>query len=300
MTPRITIIIPTYNRGDTLLRAVNSIIHQTYQDWELLVVDDGSTDNTEAVLEGLHHPRITYERLKENRGACYARNHGILQARGELIAFQDSDDFWKPEKLEKQIAFMENGKYDFVYSAMDMCGLHGKHMVVPQNHDSLPEHQSRMETYFALLLGNTSSTQTMLCKREAAVNTLFDTSLPRLQDWDFVLRIAKDYTIGFQNETLVEQYIQQNSISVKPHKLFEAFSILHEKYQKDIGSDSSIERSFQGKLAVSAFYAGYPCTKRFLKLFFKEYNWKYLAYAILSLTGLRKPFINFKRRRSQT
>ena len=268
MTPFVTIIIPSFNRGDTLARAVGSILQQSYANFELIVVDDGSTDNTENVMESLRHPKLVYERLEKNHGACYARNHGISLARGELIAFQDSDDYWKPDKLDKQIRFMQDGNYDFVYCAMEMNDIRGQRIIIPQNHDSIPEYAPCAQTYQALLRGSTCSTQTILCKREVAEATRFDSDLPRLQDWDFVLRLSRQYRIGFQNEILVEQYIQKNSISSKPYLLFQALEELQSKYSDDIAKDKAAKQYFDAKLASSAFYAGFPCVKRCFKVFF--------------------------------
>jgi len=102
--PKVSIIIPTYNRTDLLPRAIQSVINQTYKDWELLIIDDGSTDNTKEIVEEFvkKDPRIRYF-YKENGGQGSARNLGIKNAKGEYIAFLDSDDEWLPEKLDKQI-----------------------------------------------------------------------------------------------------------------------------------------------------------------------------------------------------
>jgi glycosyltransferase involved in cell wall biosynthesis len=117
--PKVSIIIPTYNRADLLPRAVQSVINQTYKDWELLIVDDGSADNTKEVVEKFakKDPRIKYF-YEENKGQGAARNLGIKNAQGEYIAFLDSDDEWLSEKLEKQINFLESHrKYEFCYTA---------------------------------------------------------------------------------------------------------------------------------------------------------------------------------------
>ena len=101
----ISVIIPTYNRAKLLPRAVESVLNQTYQDIELIIVDDGSTDDTMEWVRGIKDDRVRYAQLN-HQGACAARNHGISIARGEYIAFQDSDDIWFMDKLEKQLAFL--------------------------------------------------------------------------------------------------------------------------------------------------------------------------------------------------
>ena len=98
----VSVIIPTYNRAHVLPRAIESVLKQTYTELELIVVDDASTDDTAAVMTAITDPRVRYVR-KEHGGAAAARNRGIAEAKGEFIAFQDSDDVWHSDKLEKQL-----------------------------------------------------------------------------------------------------------------------------------------------------------------------------------------------------
>ena len=104
---RVSAIILTYNRADLIMEAIESVLAQTYTDYEIIVIDDGSTDNTAQVLrELIETGRIRYI-WQENQGECAARNHGLRQARGEYVAFLDSDDLWLPQKLEAQVACLE-------------------------------------------------------------------------------------------------------------------------------------------------------------------------------------------------
>ncbi len=104
--PLVSVVIPTYNRAGPLLEAVQSVVGQRFQDWELLVVDDGSTDSTERRLKDLRDPRIVYLR-QEHAGVSKARNTGVAQARGTWLAFLDSDDLWHPRKLQRQLEALE-------------------------------------------------------------------------------------------------------------------------------------------------------------------------------------------------
>ncbi len=124
---QISVIMPTYNCGDFIAQSVDSVIDQTIHDWELLIVDDCSTDNTYEVLEPYLkcHSNIHYFRLSQNGGPAVARTEAIKQAIGKYVAFLDSDDLWLPDKLEKQIAFMERNHAAFsctAYAQMDMYG----------------------------------------------------------------------------------------------------------------------------------------------------------------------------------
>lgn len=115
----VSVIIPTFNRSGFLRMAIQSVARQTYQDWECIIVDDGSTDNTREIVDGLARQdgRMKYF-FKENGGQGSARNLGLEKARGEFIAFLDSDDEWLPEKLERQITLLlKNPKFDFCYTA---------------------------------------------------------------------------------------------------------------------------------------------------------------------------------------
>ena len=98
----VSVIIPTYNRGSLIGRAIVSVLNQTYKDIEVLVIDDASTDYTETVVDSIKDERLHYYKLEKNGGACRARNVGISKAQGEYIAFLDSDDEWMSNKIELQ------------------------------------------------------------------------------------------------------------------------------------------------------------------------------------------------------
>src|ERR1700753_4007919 len=97
--PLVSVILPTFNRAGSLLRAIESVLSQTYGEFELLVVDDGSSDNTPDISRSVVDPRVQYIRLDSNQGQSAARNIGISKSKGSLIAFQDSDDLWQRDKL---------------------------------------------------------------------------------------------------------------------------------------------------------------------------------------------------------
>lgn len=117
--PTISIITPIYNSQDFLEETIQSIINQTYSDWELLIIDDCSSDNSyeKAKKFAAKDPRIHVNKLGKNSGGAVSRNKGIELATGRYIAFLDSDDLWEPEKLKKQLKFMQEGNYDFSYTS---------------------------------------------------------------------------------------------------------------------------------------------------------------------------------------
>ncbi len=126
MKDLVSIIMPSYNTGKYIGKSIESVLNQTYQNWELIVVDDCSTDNTDKIVAGIDDVRIKYIKNACNSGAAISRNCALRQAKGRWIAFLDSDDLWKPQKLQKQIEFMENNNYIFSYTNYEEIDTDGK------------------------------------------------------------------------------------------------------------------------------------------------------------------------------
>ena len=116
MNDLVSIIMPSYNTENYIAETIQSVISQTYQNWELIIVDDYSMDNTDAVVEKIKDSRIKYIKNEKNLGAALSRNRALREAKGRWIAFLDSDDLWKPNKLERQLCFMEEHDYHFSYT----------------------------------------------------------------------------------------------------------------------------------------------------------------------------------------
>src|SRR5258707_14809733 len=102
----VSVVLPTFNRGGTLLRSVRSVLNQSHRDLELIIVDDGSTDETHDIVDVISDSRLRYIKFDRNCGQSVARNTGIAASRADLIAFQDSDDVWLPRKLERQLSVL--------------------------------------------------------------------------------------------------------------------------------------------------------------------------------------------------
>ena len=137
MSQLVSIIMPSYNTAEYIADSIKSVLDQTYTDWELIIVDDCSTDNTdEAVAPFLSDERIKYFKNEKNSGAAVSRNYALREAKGKWIAFLDSDDLWFPEKLEKQVGFMKKNGYHFSYtnySEIDSDGKpNGTHVTGPK------------------------------------------------------------------------------------------------------------------------------------------------------------------------
>lgn len=124
----VSIIMPSYNTAQYIRDSIQSVINQTYKHWELIIVDDCSTDNTDEIVAEIDDSRIRYFKNNNNFGAAISRNRAICEAKGQWIAFLDSDDLWLPEKLEKQISFMEKNSYHFSYTSYEEMNADGERL----------------------------------------------------------------------------------------------------------------------------------------------------------------------------
>ena len=121
----VSIIMPSYNTAPYINETIQSVLNQTYTNWELIIVDDCSTDNTDEVLSEINDERIKYFKNEKNSGAAVTRNRALREAKGQWIAFLDSDDLWMPEKLDKQINFMKENGYIFSYTNYEEIDVEG-------------------------------------------------------------------------------------------------------------------------------------------------------------------------------
>ncbi len=209
--PKVSVIIPTYNRAYSIRRAIQSILDQTYKNFEIIIVDDGSTDDTEKIVKRFNDERIRYFRHDQNKGGGAARNTGIKAASGEYIAFQDSDDEWLPEKLEKQMKIFEDTRIEFsiVYTGSWRIE-NNKKVYIPYSWVTRKEGDIHKE----LLKGNFVTTQSIVLKKQCFEKSgMFDENFPRYQDWDLVIRLSKYYKFKFIDEPLLILYYTTDSIS---------------------------------------------------------------------------------------
>jgi glycosyltransferase involved in cell wall biosynthesis len=188
--PLISVVIPTYNRAHVLGRAIRSVLTQTFPDFECIVVDDRSTDGTIELVEGLRDPRIRVLRLATNCGASRARNEGIQAARGEFVAFLDSDDEWLPRKLELQVARLREGADPQTAVVYCQARLSGE---LVNTRVLRPHRIHEGDAFIHLLIGwHPGTTSTIMVKRSSLLEIGgFDEGLACAEDYDLWLRLAQ-------------------------------------------------------------------------------------------------------------
>ena len=216
--PSVTVVIPAFNRVGTIRAAVESVLWQSHADFELLVVDDGSSDGTMSALAGMTDPRLRLLANPHNMGPSAARNTGIRAARGDWVAFQDSDDEWLSDKLAKQMVRIALTGPGCVAAYCGMLidapkdGSLGPGGVRYYPDASLGVREGNLLE--PLLRRSLISTQTLIARRDALLKIGgFDESLPALEDWDCVLQLARLGSFAFVDEALVKQYFSPNSIT---------------------------------------------------------------------------------------
>ena len=195
--PLVSVIIPTYNRAWTLPDAIDSVLEQTYQPFELIVVDDGSSDNTSALLAG-YSPRLTVIR-QENAGVSAARNTGIEQATGEFLAFLDSDDRWLPQKLARQIDFFRRHPDALICQTEEIWVRNGLRV------NPGKRHQKKSGDIFipSLSLCLVSPSAVMLRRTLFDEIGNFDENLPACEDYDLWLRVSARHPVYLVDEPLI-------------------------------------------------------------------------------------------------
>lgn len=286
MTPKISVVLPTYNRGYIISRAIESILSQTFKDFELIIVDDGSSDNTEAVVRTFADPRIRY--VKElHRGGAATRNTGIVISQGEFIAFQDSDDEWLPEKLEMQMEAFRQAGYEvgIVYTGFWKNTKDGERVYFP----SASVRKKEGSIYEELLHGNFITNQAAMVRKSCFHDVGgYDESLPGMHELDLWLRMAKKYEFKYIPLGLVVTYFTEDSITAHHEYRLKGREIIFTKHFEDF-------KNYPQVLAAEAFTIGntkalrgdFEGARRYLAIAWRAdlLNIKYLAAFAAGLTG---------------
>lgn len=212
---RISVVMPTFNRAASLQRAIDSVLCQTHPDVELIVVDDGSTDDTQAILEK-YGSRLTAIVLAGNRGGNHARNRGVERASGEIVSFLDSDDEFLPHKLAFVAGyFAGHAEIDGLVDSFEIrYPAAANRPAVPRRNPVLDDSAALREAVFARRLYK--ATPAISARRQALLDIgMFDESLRRRQDMDLILRLSKTHRCASTDQILWIKHWTANAISSK-------------------------------------------------------------------------------------
>jgi len=194
---KISVIIPTYNRDTVLDRAIKSVLDQTYKNYELIVIDDGSTDDTSKILTKYHRKIRHYSTL--HSGVSATRNYGLEKSEGSWVAFLDSDDYWLPEKLERQMQYLREHPEIFIAQTDETWIRNGKFV------NPMKKHQKYSGWIFEHCLPLCIVSPSAVIVHQKVFNDVgvFDEGLPVCEDYDLWLRVAAKYQIALIPEKLI-------------------------------------------------------------------------------------------------
>jgi glycosyltransferase involved in cell wall biosynthesis len=263
--PVVSVVTCTYNRCHLLPRAVESVLDQTYEDFELVIIDDGSTDDTREVVNSYDDDRIKYIRHETNRGGVAARNTGIKSAEGDFIAILDDDDSWEPEKLEQQIAKFEdlNKEYGLVYTGR----------IIQEEDKTITTRPTyKGDIYEQLLRKNFIPSETVLVRSECFDELgLFDDSFRSCIDWDMWTRISREYKFSYVDKVLATTYRDSphRQSDDKDGKL-QGHRRYLKKHRDELISDAPAMSKMYMRIGVDKLWLGHQsCSLWFLRAFLR-------------------------------
>ncbi len=247
MFPTVSVIIPAYNRAATILRAMQSVLSQTFQDFELIIVDDGSTDSTYDIVKVASDQRIHVLRHEKNLGAAVARNTGMKIVRGKYIGWLDSDDEWMPEKLEIQLRALIEASPDqkASYTAFELIENGLVRIHVPEQTD-----------YKKMFLKcDQAPGSTLLFERSLLEEIGFlDVSMRRYEDWDWLLRYCEKYRFLALDQPLAKVHFSPNRPSSHAETSAKAFISKYSETLRKFGFYRNMVIS-RRLIEVSSYYA---------------------------------------------
>lgn len=263
MNANVSVILPTFNRTRSLAAAMMSVLTQSYEDFELIVVDDASTEDVEGLVRGIQDPRIRYIRRTANGGAAAARNTGLAEAKGKFIAFQDSDDIWLPGKLIKQVALLSTlpDHVGVVTGAKIIYGRDPSFNYGPGKVAYAPAPERRLslgeDQLDHLLSENRVSLQNALFRRDCLDDIRwFDSCARANEDWEFAIRLVQ-HTIVYEDiEPVVLGFISSDSISSNSRKQLIGVLRILRKNRTVLATKPKHRSRFLIELAVTLHKAG--------------------------------------------
>ena len=295
MKSLVSVIMPTYNHARYLSESISSVLNQSYRDWELIIIDNYSQDDTESVVREYagKDPRIRYFQFSNNGIIAASRNHGIRQAQGEYVAFLDSDDIWMPEKLDEQMKVFEGMEgTGLVYSRAVGFTDDGRHLHV------MPKKIFSGNVFNRLLKNNFIGCSTVLVKNNILEEIgIFDvrTDLVSVEDYELWLRIARHNKAVGLNQILVKYRIHSQAVSMSQEverelRPLHALDSVFEKLQVSPPVQKRIKSRWYATLARKALYKGHFKEFKYLSekgLHLNFFGLALLQHVMASLMGRR-------------
>lgn len=297
-SPLVSVVLPSYNRADMVCDALSSVLRQSYRPLEVLVVDDGSTDQTGDVVKRWAEQHASddfavHYLWQENQGGNPARNHGISRAQGGFVAFLDSDDLWDPEKLKLQLdIFDRDDNLGAVY-----CGVRHVDAATGKVLQSTKRSYPAGDILSQILVRDvTSPTSAYIVKRELFGKVGdFDTTLQARQDWDMWIRLAAECLIGSLPSALVEYREHTGTRTASdPNKEINAYGRIMEKYKvlrakQSLGVRCAAKGSYFKRMGRVHFHHGISTSKAILYLMRSVLVWPLDFDAWAALGGMLLP-----------
>lgn len=228
--------MPSYNTAKYIRDSINSVLAQTYDNWELIIIDDCSTDNTDEIVCSFNDNRIKYLRNEKNSGAAISRNKALKEAKGQFVAFLDSDDLWDPNKLEKQLKFMKDNDYSFTYTDYSRIDEDNNPLNI---YCTGPKKVTRKKMYHYCYPG----CLTVMFNKKICENLQIK-NIKKNNDYAMWLILCKYADCVLLDENLARYRVRKNSIS-------------HDKFNKKLKSHYDLFRVCDGKTVMIAFW--YAC-----------------------------------------
>lgn len=246
----VSVILPTYNRSKRVQNAINSVLQQTYTNWELLVIDDCSTDDTAEVVSAYNDDRIKYVRLEKNGGVSNARNEGIKMAAGAYITFIDSDDEFLPTKIEKQYTWMKSSTDPLL--KIVTCGRIDYRNEQPYLRFIPKEFPDTYRRLLGRKKGIGAGTPFLMVKADIfkTGDFFFDVSFPAMEDWDFVLKITAQYHFSVVPEILLKVNHHTEDRVHSSKNALTAIQMQYHKYLPILKENPAQHKSFINKVAM--------------------------------------------------
>lgn len=265
LMPKVSVIMPTYNRADFIKESILSVLKQNFKNLEIIIVDDGSSDNTRQIINSIKDERIIYI-YQKNKGRSAARNKAIEVARGKYLAFLDSDDLFMPGKIKKQFEFLEkNLDYGMVYTSALNINEKGEVMDVDYKATKSGNIYQDIAFYIPLVI----TLPTVMVKKKIVVSLHgFDEKMRRFEDTDMWRRIAKRYRIYAMKEPLTKIRAHRGNRMEHPEKLIRALDYYVDKIFQE---DKEVEWLYKRR-AASLLYRHYYLAVK------KQPKWRQLSF----------------------